>query len=581
MTSGVASRRVLGTAIALALVAGAASPRLAFGQWAANGSNIYTTGNKVGIGTVNPFFGKFEVRSAGSSDAVISIYGINAGVSGQTRGFYGEVISPDGIGAVGINNATTGVAKALYGESHGDQGIGGYFIANSATGSPRGVYGEAINASNGIGVFGIGANVGVQGQSLVPGVGWAGVFYGNTYLGGDVNLTGGSNGARIDMYHPSDATGNWSVQNGAFTTGNFGIVRYPTGGGADSTKSFVLDSSGRLGIGTATPAEKLHVAGNMYLGALGPTDDQHMVLRSANGVWWLGSNNSGNGSNGNAFYIWDDTNGGGSGSYFFTLQRNTGSVGFGTPTPAARFHVKNNGNFDARLEGADESIVTLRVLETVGGGGDYGGLIRYDGVNNQFRFGTVNSTTETIAMNIARGSTAVAVVGTLSKGGGTFKIDHPLDPENKYLYHSFVESPDMMNIYNGNVVTDARGYATITLPAYFEALNKDFRYQLTVIDGADENSWSLVKVATEIANNEFTLRSSTPNTKVSWQVTGVRKDAFANANRVVPEVEKEPENKGLYQHPDVFGMPTEKGIFGPHPVNPAFSKDRAIAGSRD
>ena len=49
----------------------------------------------------------------------------------------------------------------------------------------------------------------------------------------------------------------------------------------------------------------------------------------------------------------------------------------------------------------------------------------------------------------------VAISGTLSKGGGSLKIDHPLDPENKYLYHSFVESPDMMNIYNGTITTDA------------------------------------------------------------------------------------------------------------------------------
>jgi hypothetical protein len=72
------------------------------------------------------------------------------------------------------------------------------------------------------------------------------------------------------------------------------------------------------------------------------------------------------------------------------------------------------------------------------------------------------------------------VAGVFSKGAGSFKIDHPLDPENRYLYHSFVESPDMMNVYNGNVVTDNDGLAIVTLPDWFEALNKDFRYQLTV-----------------------------------------------------------------------------------------------------
>ena len=76
------------------------------------------------------------------------------------------------------------------------------------------------------------------------------------------------------------------------------------------------------------------------------------------------------------------------------------------------------------------------------------------------------------------------VTGTLSKSAGSFKIDHPLDPENKTLSHSFVESPDMKNIYDGQVPLDDDGGATVKLPAYFGALNRDFRYQLTAIGGA-------------------------------------------------------------------------------------------------
>ena len=53
----------------------------------------------------------------------------------------------------------------------------------------------------------------------------------------------------------------------------------------------------------------------------------------------------------------------------------------------------------------------------------------------------------------------VQVTGSLSKGAGSFKIDHPLDPANKYLYHSFVESPDMLNIYRGTVALDSKGEA--------------------------------------------------------------------------------------------------------------------------
>lgn len=149
----------------------------------------------------------------------------------------------------------------------------------------------------------------------------------------------------------------------------------------------------------------------------------------------------------------------------------------------------------------------------------------------------------------------VNITGTLSKGSGTFKIDHPLDPENKYLYHSFVESPDMMNIYNGNITTDANGDARVTLPAYFDALNKDFRYQLTTI-GKRSDAW----IAEEIVGNTFKISTEQPNTKVSWQVTGVRQDAFANANRVIPEVDKKNEEKGKYLHPEAFGKVESVGI---------------------
>jgi hypothetical protein len=149
----------------------------------------------------------------------------------------------------------------------------------------------------------------------------------------------------------------------------------------------------------------------------------------------------------------------------------------------------------------------------------------------------------------------VQVAGNLSKSGGTFKIDHPQDPANKYLIHSFVESPDMKNIYDGNITTDANGIALIMLPSYFEAENKDFRYQLTVL-GKDARAY----VVEKINNNQFKIKTSEPATEVSWQVTGIRKDAWADANRVIPEVEKTGSEKGKFIHPTLFGQPAQQGI---------------------
>lgn len=135
----------------------------------------------------------------------------------------------------------------------------------------------------------------------------------------------------------------------------------------------------------------------------------------------------------------------------------------------------------------------------------------------------------------------------------SFKIDHPQDPENKYLYHSSIESPDMMNIYNGNIVTDAEGNATIQLPSYFMVLNKDFKYQLTCM-----GQFAQAIVTEEIKDNKFVIKTDKPNVKVSWMVTGVRQDAAANYARVQPEVEKPASEKGFYLMPEAYGFGPER-----------------------
>lgn len=147
------------------------------------------------------------------------------------------------------------------------------------------------------------------------------------------------------------------------------------------------------------------------------------------------------------------------------------------------------------------------------------------------------------------------VGGMLSKAGGTFRIDHPLDPENKYLVHSFVESPEMMNIYSGNCVTDAKGIATVYMPEYFETLNRDFQYQLTVI-----GQKAMVWVGKKMNGNQFEIHTDQPNIEVSWQVTGVRQDPWAQAHRVIAEVDKPESEKGFYLHAREYGQSPAKQL---------------------
>lgn len=153
-------------------------------------------------------------------------------------------------------------------------------------------------------------------------------------------------------------------------------------------------------------------------------------------------------------------------------------------------------------------------------------------------------------------SGSVHVGGALSKAGGSFKIDHPLDPANKYLSHSFVESPDMMNVYNGIITVKSDGTAVVVLPNWFQTLNRDFRYQLTALGRPGPNLY----IAQEVASNQFQIGGGQPGMRVSWQVTGIRQDAWANAHRIPVEEMKPREDRGLFLHPVEHGQPESLGI---------------------
>ncbi len=149
----------------------------------------------------------------------------------------------------------------------------------------------------------------------------------------------------------------------------------------------------------------------------------------------------------------------------------------------------------------------------------------------------------------------LTVVGDLDVSGSKhFKIDHPLDPENKYLLHASVESSEVLNIYSGNIVTNTKGEATVTLPEWFEPLNRDLRYQLTVI-----GTFAQAIVANEVRNNRFTIKTNAPSVKVSWQVTGVRSDAVMLKHPFRAVEDKPERERGTYLTPELFGKPEERG----------------------
>jgi hypothetical protein len=162
----------------------------------------------------------------------------------------------------------------------------------------------------------------------------------------------------------------------------------------------------------------------------------------------------------------------------------------------------------------------------------------------------------------------------IHKIGGLFRIDHPLDPLHKYLQHSFVESPDMKNVYDGMAVLDKHGESLITLPNWFQALNKDFRYQLTSIGVPGPGLY----IAQEVSGNKFKIAGGKPGAKVSWQVTGIRQDEYAKDHPVQVEEVKPLDKQGklLYQKPT--GQESKDGVAKqqPQPVVPVAGTQAAV-----
>ncbi len=141
-------------------------------------------------------------------------------------------------------------------------------------------------------------------------------------------------------------------------------------------------------------------------------------------------------------------------------------------------------------------------------------------------------------------------------GTKSFRIDHPLNPQNAYLLHYSAEAPEPQNFYNGVAVLDASGEAWVELPDYFEVINRDYRYQLTALDAAMPE----LHIARRIQGNSFLIGGGKPNMEVSWEVKAIRNDPWVREYGAPAEILKPEGERGKYQRPELYGMPAEMGI---------------------
>ncbi|MDA9967931.1 hypothetical protein N9E62_02065 [Salibacteraceae bacterium] len=236
---------------------------------------------------------------------------------------------------------------------------------------------------------------------------------------------------------------------------------------------------------------------------------------------------------------------------FISLNYGTGNTNYGSADFAygsVTGSKKNIGSY-AYAFGADTNIAVRAYAKDDAGSVNYGVYSEVAGIAGSMAGRFIGNT---------RVEGNLVVTGSISKGSGTFKIDHPDDPENKFLVHSFVESPDMMNVYNGNAITDANGFVTVELPDYVENTNKDYRYQLTPI-----GQFAQCIIKEKVKGNKFVIQTDKPNVEVSWMITGIRSDPYANQNRIVPVVDKDQNEKGKYLHPEAYGKDDSYNMYQP------------------
>lgn len=254
-----------------------------------------------------------------------------------------------------------------------------------------------------------------------------------------------------------------------------------------------------------------------------------------------------------------------------------GNLGVGTATPSANlevqaspfavYAVKSTNPINSNGAAAIFGHATSTTSVTVGVEGDC------QSVQGRGVFGAARNTTGvSIGVYGYTASGDPAGYGVFSSGNlgaagfKSFKIDHPMDPENRYLMHYSTESPEPMNFYSGLTTTDNQGCAWVQLPDYFAMINKDFRYALTVVDDTDSDTFVMAKVAREIRGNRFKIRTNAAHVKVSWRVEAVRNDRWVQVHGSPVELDKVGSEKGKYLRPELYGKPANMGI-DYHPQN--------------
>ena len=456
------------------------------------------TGNTNISGTM--IAGKVSATNSGATAQVI--VGDATATTGANFGGLFKTASTTGTGIRGVANATTGGGNGGTFQTAGPTGAGVRGFSTALTGENYGVFGQAVSSTGFAGYFQ--GRMKVTSDAIIGGIlsgngsGLTALNASNlatgtvasTRLASDVALTSKQNFFGLTQGFPAGSAAEPALTIFGSGNGLFAPTGASIGFASGGSEQMRLNSTG-LGINNTSPDRRLHIVGDSPATFPSYATTADMVIEDA------GSTGLQMISNGSTFLTFGNSNASGR----FNFAHNPASSSFSIQCPGA----------------PGTQIISL------------------DGINNRMGLKKLAPTT------------TLDVVGTITGTTKNFLIDDPRDPLHSTLRHACVESDEYKNVYDGVATTDANGYATITLPDWFDALNEKFRYQLTVLDDSEE--FILSKVTQKIADNRFTIRTSRPIVEVSWMVTGVRKDAYVRDNPLKVEEIKEKEQKGklLYE----------------------------------
>ena len=504
-----------------------------------------------------------DFRSVSTSGR--GVLGNASAPTGVTYGGLFQSFSTSGRGIAGITSATTGPT------------VGGFFTANSING--KGVQGSS-NALSGL-------NYGVYGRNVSP-EGFALYAEGNVSTTGNVGIGLGTTPAseRLVVNGNAAITGTVSGNGSGLSNLNANALGSGTVPDARLSSNVPLLNTVNTYTGQYNLFQK-----NIFIGAFGSSyGTERLSINGTGSSTGMGVNTSGSG---NAFYSYK-TNG-------KILSTDWNGTTWGVSDISQNWLALSDGRLalnqsDAGAElfraitfdnstNTPTAVIGNGPLEVLNGYARVGAHVYSKGTGLNVALGAHAVSSDSDSYGVVGSATGAVnnygVFGSAFNGSGdnyagyfdgalfaisasatvkSFLIDHPLDPANKFLRHSSIESDQRMNIYRGEVTTDSSGLAVVTMPTWFEALNGKIQYQLTVVDESESSDFVLTKVAQRLRHGKFKIRTSAPNVTVNWMVSGERHDPTSQYMPLVVEEEKRGTSRGKYLVPEAYGKDESFGM---------------------